>query len=181
MTIRALAIAGLLLASAGSASAASFSGTFAQDNQKAGYVISLATAGVVSFASTGYAGGGFDPILTLYDGSGLLVTDNDDDIGPDSLISLALTPGKYTVFLTQYNNFGAILLANGFAFDNEPNFRGGFIDINGNQRTGDWAFDITGAGSIAAVPEPATWALMIGGFGMVGFAARRRRTGVVAA
>ncbi len=27
----------------------------------------------------------------------------------------------------------------------------------------------------AAVPEPATWAMMIAGFGMVGFAARRRR------
>ncbi len=27
----------------------------------------------------------------------------------------------------------------------------------------------------AAVPEPATWAMMIGGFGMIGFAARRRR------
>ncbi|WP_296595649.1 PEPxxWA-CTERM sorting domain-containing protein [Phenylobacterium sp.] len=31
-------------------------------------------------------------------------------------------------------------------------------------------------GDIAAVPEPATWALMIAGFGMVGAALRRRRT-----
>lgn len=30
----------------------------------------------------------------------------------------------------------------------------------------------------AAVPEPATWAMMIGGFGMIGGAMRRRRTGV---
>ena len=28
--------------------------------------------------------------------------------------------------------------------------------------------------SISAVPEPATWAMMIAGFGMIGFAARRR-------
>lgn len=31
-----------------------------------------------------------------------------------------------------------------------------------------------GAGANNGVPEPATWALMIGGFGMAGFAARRR-------
>ncbi|MFA7439748.1 MAG: PEPxxWA-CTERM sorting domain-containing protein [Sphingomonadaceae bacterium] len=34
---------------------------------------------------------------------------------------------------------------------------------------------------VAVVPEPATWGLMIAGFGMVGFAARRRRMARVAA
>lgn len=34
--------------------------------------------------------------------------------------------------------------------------------------------------SLTAVPEPATWALLITGFGMVGFAARRRRITVAA-
>jgi hypothetical protein len=29
-----------------------------------------------------------------------------------------------------------------------------------------------------AVPEPASWAMMIGGFGMVGAAMRRRRTAI---
>jgi hypothetical protein len=33
----------------------------------------------------------------------------------------------------------------------------------------------------SAVPEPATWAMMITGFGLIGAAARRRRTGMVAA
>jgi PEP-CTERM motif len=33
----------------------------------------------------------------------------------------------------------------------------------------------------AAVPEPQTWAMLIGGFGMVGFAARRRRSIAVSA
>lgn len=32
---------------------------------------------------------------------------------------------------------------------------------------------------IAVVPEPATWAMLIAGFGMVGFAARRRRMATV--
>jgi len=34
--------------------------------------------------------------------------------------------------------------------------------------------------SITAVPEPAAWAMMIAGFGLVGMAMRRRRTGVAA-
>ena len=33
----------------------------------------------------------------------------------------------------------------------------------------------------SAVPEPATWGMLIGGFGMVGFASRRRRAKIVAA
>ena len=34
--------------------------------------------------------------------------------------------------------------------------------------------------ALTAVPEPATWALLIGGFTMVGFAARRRRAALAA-
>lgn len=33
---------------------------------------------------------------------------------------------------------------------------------------------VTDLGARAAVPEPATWAMMLAGFGMIGFAARRR-------
>ena len=41
--------------------------------------------------------------------------------------------------------------------------------------------DVTGTGltfsaTVAAVPEPATWAMMIGGFGMIGASLRRRST-----
>lgn len=38
----------------------------------------------------------------------------------------------------------------------------------------------TTLGDSGAVPEPATWALMISGFGLVGFAARRRRAAIAA-
>nr|WP_243451582.1 PEPxxWA-CTERM sorting domain-containing protein [Polymorphobacter fuscus] len=38
------------------------------------------------------------------------------------------------------------------------------------------AFDVRAVGAPGAVPEPASWAMMIGGFGLVGAASRRRRT-----
>ena len=40
---------------------------------------------------------------------------------------------------------------------------------------------LDGVSITASVPEPATWGLMIGGFGLVGAAARRRRTNAVVA
>jgi hypothetical protein len=45
----------------------------------------------------------------------------------------------------------------------------------GNAGLGDFS---PNGGNIAAVPEPASWALMLGGFGLVGGAMRRRRTSV---
>lgn len=58
---------------------------------------------------------------------------------------------------------------------------GGF----GNADFGAYTLAITGPGNIAfgtltggpAVPEPASWAMMIAGFGLVGATARRRRLG----
>lgn len=45
------------------------------------------------------------------------------------------------------------------------------LNSNGNSLT---VFARLGAGATGAVPEPATWAMMILGFGLVGFALRRR-------
>lgn len=47
-------------------------------------------------------------------------------------------------------------------------------------QAGGYQFDNIRVESVAAIPEPGTWAMMLGGFGLVGFAARRRR-GVAAA
>jgi len=55
---------------------------------------------------------------------------------------------------------------------------GGAITITLNSPGGQGSFD---AVSLATnVPEPATWALLVIGFGMVGFAARRRQSAVLA-
>jgi hypothetical protein len=60
--------------------------------------------------------------------------------------------------------------------------------MSGLLAAGSYTFSITGDGvgglpaglwvaaTEGAIPEPATWAMMIAGFGLVGFAARRRRT-----
>jgi hypothetical protein len=49
-------------------------------------------------------------------------------------------------------------------------------DLNYN----DLDFVFTNVGVSNAVPEPAVWAMMIAGFGLVGYAARRRTTAVAA-
>ncbi|RAK63797.1 hypothetical protein DJ019_16005 [Phenylobacterium kunshanense] len=61
---------------------------------------------------------------------------------------------------------------------NGGQFNEGFFGVHEGKRHGlkvsatfDWDNDPT----FAAVPEPATWALIIGGFGMAGATLRRRR------
>jgi hypothetical protein len=90
---------------------------------------------------------------------------------------------------------GAALATNGGGgFRSWTNFASG----NGNFRAGAnvLSFNVTNTGQrngnpsglrveflssdVTAVPEPETWAMLIAGFGFVGFAARRRRTLVAA-
>lgn len=206
MTIRSIAaIAAVLLAStAASAANFSFVGTFAHDSSAAAFDFTIAAPGTVTLATLGYAGGtnasgatiaqgGFDPVLSLYGSDGFAIDFNDDGagvaldsatgIGGDSLLSLALGAGSYTVIVSQYDNFGpAFLGGNTFAFSGQPNFRGGFVDFYGSQRNGGFALDILGADSaaITSVPEASSWAMLIIGFGLVGAAARRRQGAVAA-
>ncbi|WP_235890256.1 PEPxxWA-CTERM sorting domain-containing protein [Sandaracinobacter neustonicus] len=97
---------------------------------------------------------------------------------------LFLTNGAYYEVYVAFN-----LLLN-------PGIYGGFIEMNSmntarlsisapngsfTSESGDFlGFDKTPTQS-GAVPEPATWAMLIAGFGLVGAAARRRRSAVVEA
>lgn len=105
---------------------------------------------------------------------------------PESFVDgFPVTSGTYLP-----SNFGGFEFT---GFDNAASFAG----FNGNSANGDWTLLIAdtfaadvgvvaGGWSLdfttdaAVVPEPATWALMIGGFAGVGLTMRRRRTVVTA-
>jgi hypothetical protein len=76
----------------------------------------------------------------------------------------SFTNADETPYVINYKPFGFSFIATGpttIKFQNGPN-NDGHVAID----------DIT---LMAAVPEPATWAMLIAGFGLVGGAARRRR------
>lgn len=103
--------------------------------------------------------GGFDPLLALYDAAGDLVGAGDDVLEPrndlDAKVVLKnLSPGDYTIVVTQYDNFAPKKLSKNFDRDGQGNFTGvafgdgtgQFWDLRGNQRNGEYAFEILGAG-----------------------------------
>ncbi len=165
---------------------------------------SLGYAGGVNQAGTTIVKGGFDTQFFLFGvASGALIDFNDDSvfidgdgfpvcvsaIDPDtdecydSGLTAALGAGSYRLVLTAYNNDAIGLIDDSFTCEGEDDFNG---------RTGDFAFDIRNVDSVTSttiivlpdragvVPEPASWALLIAGFGMTGSAMRRRRRAAVA-
>ena len=218
-----LALASVTMLAVVSASAAVFtsvtqSGTFTVDNQKAQYTFTVPTAQTLYFYTTSYAGGlnangttapkgGFDPILSLFDSSGTFLADNDEDpahynrLDPttnavfDSYLSKPLTAGSYTLVLTQYDNFSAGNLSDGFQQDNTQSYdgtsftqqfaaqgaTGRFYDtsnIPGAQRNGNYTFNISATAPTVgpAAPEPAqTAALGVFGLALGGLILTARR------
>jgi hypothetical protein len=160
-------------------------------------------AGGVNAAGATIARGGFDPILALFDATGALLGQNDDggcglvaaDITGrcwDTFFTASLGAGNYTVGVMQYDNFAnGPNLSNGFSRSGQGNFTPGMSGCAASQnsfedvsttaacgRDNHWAFDILNvaeAVQTGGVPEPATWAMLLLGFAMVGGALRSRR------
>jgi hypothetical protein len=99
----------------------------------------------------------------------------------------ASAPNPATATVSAGGSFLDVVAANDGSFGSANNFlwkTGSFTFVGtGNTETISLAATIPGNGGVffdnvsvsGAVPEPATWALMIGGFGMAGATLRRRR------
>ena len=187
----AIAAVALVVGSASALAANfSFTGNLAGDNSIKLFSFALASSSNVTLRTWSYAGGtnaagssisagGFDPVVSLFLGSGasaLLIDANDDGLGVaidpvtgndfDSLLqAFALPAGTYTVALTQSANFAiGPALGDGFLGAGNTGFDG---------RTSAWALDMLGVNRAASIPLPATLALAL--LGLVALSATRRR------
>jgi hypothetical protein len=181
----------------------SYQGNFTTDDQVQLFDFNVATPGLVTLQTFGYAGGvngagttiaagGFDPVLTLFDGAGNFLVMNDD--GPcgtvgmdpttlncfDAYLSLDLSAGSYIVALTEYDNLPiGPTLADSFTQVGNGDFTcpeflgtpGAFCDASPSQRDSAWALDITTPGT-SPVPEPGSEVLVLSGISLF-FALRK--------
>lgn len=95
-------------------------------------------------------------------------------------------PTKGNLLLDVTIPFGSLVSGPGFflaSYDTANRATDGVYSVNsvfdgnatsGIANTAGTITQFTGSTLAAAVPEPATWAMMLAGFGMIGFAARRR-------
>lgn len=203
-SVLVFASAAALLSTAATATDFSFTGALPDPGTVQFFDFTVGAISNVTLRSWGYAGGinaagntinrgGFDPILALFDlsngnrinqnddgGCGLVAADAVSGRCWDTSLTSALGSGNYRVSVQVYPNFAPTNLSGTFAGATT------FADVSGvsnNPRNNQWAFDILNVdtASQGGVPEPASWAMLIAGFGLTGAAMRRRRTAVVAA
>ena len=197
-----LCLAGLFLAASGNASVVyQQTGTFTFDSDTLLLPLSVITPGQVTIFTTSFGdgSGGFEPVLTLFDGSGNLylqdatggttgncgsrAVDNISGFCLDAFIQANLAAGSYTVALSESDNIPGGALADGFPQPSGTNFTGpeflgapgSFILFNGAQRNNNWALEIDTTGTAAIAPEPGTFPILASVFASALFAMRLRR------
>lgn len=133
-------------------------GTNVQAGQPNPNTIDLTALGISNIGSISFLWGSIDSynVLTLLDrdGNSMGVFGGDDIIDPAN--GNQTDPAKNRVVTFRFDGADASKI-------------GGLQFFSDNQN----AFEIDSV-KVAAVPEPATWAMMIGGFGLIGLSMRRR-------
>jgi hypothetical protein len=192
------------------AAATLHTGNFVDDDERCALALSFITGQTLSARTLSYAGGaasdgalvaagGFAPVLSLFDASGLLLQNvvgsatpcsgNSGGVDPasgfcwDAVFSAMLVAGEYTLVLSQDGNvpFGPYL-ADGFSMSGSPDYTGWtwlgegghrFINADLSQRSGHWALEVHSAAVAAPVPVPATSGLLLAGLAALATARRR--------
>jgi hypothetical protein len=180
-----LSAALVALASAGSAHAALITRTYevtfnvpdaplAQKNGMLSYTITYdPTVTVNDVAATSYMSSNSAPVFQT-------TTPGYSVFANSALLLGTINPSGVNGVSTQTDDFYVI-----FGIDNKGNFNPSSMFNNGGFRlsVGNY-FGSSSVSSVrvidpnAPVPEPATWAMFIGGFGFIGAAMRRRRVSV---
>jgi len=195
----ALAVSTLFAVGSVNAADFDFSGNIANHNDVIRINFSLASdaANVDVWTNSFQNAVNFDPITSVWVQSGsdyTLVGQNDDNasIRPDQtyydsgLTFASLAAGNYLFSIGTYANFAAgTLLSEGFAYDGQAPIplsdwcqpashcgMGTFYDVHLSGV--DSAQNNTPGTPVSAVPEPQTYAMLLGGLGLLGFMARRR-------
>lgn len=147
--------------------AASFVDAFTIANNVALYDLSVPFAGIVRITSTGFAAGGADPYFSLFAGSGgsatFLVSNYEQafSTGGDFDYTGTLAAGVYRLAIGVFanlsfaENLGSGSLADGFTALGTPGF------------LGNASYRVVVA---TAVPEAASWVLLLAGLLAVGWA-----------
>ena len=193
----------------------SFGGNFSSDDQILTIPFILSAPGTVTLSTVSFAGGldgdgntilggGFEPVLSLFEGTGAQNLIGQDTTGGtlpggcggrgidgasgyclDALLQQSLNAGTYLLALTESDNIAnGPSFFDGFSQQGQGNFTGteftgtpgSFILFDGTQRTSAYLVNLTGDNLSTPTPEPFSAGLMAIGFAAVGLVRRKRKS-----
>jgi hypothetical protein len=167
-------------------------GTFSADNSVFEVPFTVTSPQNYTFLTTSYASGGFVPALTLFGSNGVVIGNDGADhvcyggatgMCDDAFLQKTLGAGSYTLALTEFPNEAIGTLADGFLFASDPTITGDVCGVSGGmfletdvapclQRTNSYSLTIN---SVAATPEPPSWALLLAPAALLMWYSRRRQ------